>query len=309
MKSFGLLWALLAFAICQGSYATNVADDVSGDDPALSAEEQEYLAWAQKFHESLDFQHGEIALPNGVATLHVPDNFYYLSPQDADRVLVDAWGNPPGDSTLGMLFPADVSPLDMNAWGVTIEYQADGYVSDEDAANLDYDDLLKEMQAETRAYNQERIDSGYPPIELLGWASQPHYNASSHKLYWARELQFGDDPEHTLNYNIRALGRQGVLVLNFIASMHQLPEIEANLDTVLAMAEFDQGHRYEDFDPDVDQMAAYGIGALVAGKFAAKTGFFAAAVIFLKKFGIVILAALAALGGRLYKKRKAARSE
>ncbi len=306
MKTPHLLTAFILAMIASLSLANTPSDSDFMPEAELTEEQQAYLSWAQDFHSRLNFQHGEIALPNGVATLNVPDTFYYLSPEDADRVLVEAWGNPPGDKTLGMLFPSELSPLDPDAWGVTIEYQEDGYVSDEDAAELDYSDLLAQMQDETRAANPERLEAGYPSIELMGWAAQPHYDAGTHKMYWAKEIRFGDDPQHTLNYNIRALGRQGVLVLNFIAGMEQLPEIENNLDSVLNMAEFDAGHRYEEFDPEIDQVAAYGIGALVAGKVAAKTGFLAAAILFLKKFGIVILAGVAALAGKLFRKKKTA---
>jgi len=92
--------------------------------------------------------------------------------------------------------------------------------------------------------------------------------------------------------------------LNFIASIEQLPEIEQNLPSVLALAEFDQGSTYADFDPDVDQVAAYGIGALVAGKVLAKTGFFAIALVFLKKFGVFILLGLGAIVKALFSRRK-----
>ena len=39
--------------------------------------------------------------------------------------------------------------------------------------------------------------------------------------------------------------------------------------------EFDDGNRYSDFNPDIDTVAAYGIGGLIAGKLAAKAGIFA----------------------------------
>ena len=39
----------------------------------------------------------------------------------------------------------------------------------------------------------------------------------------------------------------------------------------------------------MDKVAAYGIGGLVAGKVMAKAGLFAAALIFLKKFGVLIV--------------------
>ena len=36
------------------------------------------------------------------------------------------------------------------------------------------------------------------------------------------QIKFGDTEENTLNYNIRVLGRKGVLVLNFIAGMESI---------------------------------------------------------------------------------------
>jgi hypothetical protein len=53
-------------------------------------------------------------------------------------------------------------------------------------------------------------------------------------LYWARELKFGEQPVNTLNYNIRVLGRKGVLVLNFIANMDQQAVADTSLDAVRA---------------------------------------------------------------------------
>jgi uncharacterized membrane-anchored protein len=287
--------------------ATVTAEQEATPEQAAMSEEAQYLAAAKQIWDSLDRQQGDIKLPNGIATLHVPDNFYYLSPSDTETVLVDAWGNPPGagSDTLGMLFPAETTPFDSGSWGVTVEYEDDGNVSDEDADSIDYDGLLSDMQASTRDASEERVAQGYEPIELIGWAAKPYYDKASHKLYWAKEIRFGEDPDHTLNYNIRVLGREGVLVLNFIAAMDQKEVIDANLDSVLAMAEFNQGSRYEDFNPSLDKVAAYGIGALVAGKVAAKAGLFAAGLIFLKKFGIFIVVGIGALMKKLFGRKTA----
>jgi uncharacterized membrane-anchored protein len=306
-----LLTAPLTFV---NAAETDAQDDLSMAVESLTeqtqndalTEEAQYQLWAESFNSGLNRQTGKIQLPNGAASLMVPENFYYLSPADADRVLVEAWGNPPGGETQGMLFPSAYGPLDTNAWGVTIEYEEEGYVSDEDAADIDYRELLTQMQADTADSNPSRLQAGYPPIELLGWAAAPRYNAATHKLYWAQELKFGEGEEavNTLNYNIRMLGRKGVLVVNFIAGMDQLPEIESNLDTVLAMAEFEEGSRYADFDPDIDTVAAYGLGALVTGKVLAKTGFLAVLLIGLKKFWIIGLVAVGGLLARVFKGKK-----
>jgi len=298
MKNMGRLIVLFMLVMQQPLFAA---------EQETSAEQQQYIEWARGIWESLDRQQGKIKLPNGVATLDVPDNFYYLKPADAEKVLVKVWGNPPGagTETLGMLFPAKATPFDDGAWGVTIEYEEDGYVSDEDADEIDYDDLLADMKEGTREASKQREAQGYEPIELVGWASKPFYDKASHKLHWAKEIEFDHQPDHTLNYNIRVLGRKGVLVLNFIAGMEQKQLIDSRIDDVLALAEFDQGSRYEDFNPDIDKVAAYGIGALVAGKVAAKAGLFAAGLVLLKKFGVLIVVGAGALFGRLFKRNKA----
>jgi uncharacterized membrane-anchored protein len=301
------LTTALLLALLTISQIVYCDDQTTPPEQQMTAEQAQYLLSAKKIWDSLDRRQGDIELLNGIVTLHVPDNFYYLSPSDSETVLTKVWGNPPGAGadTLGMLFPAEATPFDESAWGVTIQYEEDGNVSDEDADAIDYDDLLSDMQAGTREASKQRVAQGFEPIELIGWASKPYYDKASHKLYWAKEISFGDGPDHTLNYNIRVLGRKGVLVLNFIADMDQKAVIDANLDSVLALADFNQGSRYEDFNPDIDKVAAYGIGALVAGKVAAKAGLFAAALIFLKKFGILIVVGAGAAFRKIFRRKTA----
>ena len=129
--------------------------------------------------------------------------------------------------------------------------------------------------------------------------SHAPYDASTRKLYWAKELRFGDNPDTTLNYEIRALGRTGTLDMTFIADADQLAEINDKREAVLSMGQFNQGNRYEDFDSSIDKVAAYGIGALIAGKVAAKAGLFAAGLLLLKKFGVLLLVGLAAIGRKI----------
>jgi uncharacterized membrane-anchored protein len=254
---------------------------------------------AQKFVESLNYQDGAVALGSGGVRLEVPSGFYFLSAQDARRVVVDAWKNPPtaAEHVLGMIMPSDKTPLD-DAWGAVITYDEDGYVSDEDAAGIDYASLLKDMQESTTQANGERVKQGFPSIRLVGWASPPFYDRTSHKLHWAKELEFDDSPQHTLNYDVRALGRKGVLKINFVAGMNQLEEIKGVIPAVMAMPQFEAGSRYQDYVPGVDKIAAYGIGGLIAGKLLAKAGILAIALAFLKKGFVIVLVALgAALGG------------
>lgn len=285
-----ILVALLCLSACGLAAGEQPAAESSGD-------QADYAAAAAQLEASLKFQQGEVKLPNGVATLRVPEGFRYVGPEDARRVLEEAWGNPDGNGTLGMLFPSDVSVISEDGWGVVITYEEDGHVSDEDADGIDYDELLGQMQAGIASENEERRKAGYEAIQLVGWATKPRYDTAAKKLYWAKELKFGDGAERTLNYNIRILGRKGVLVLNAVSSMDQLGKVEQNMQQVLAFTNFTVGNRYQDFDASADKVAAYGLGALVAGGVAAKTGLLTKLIALLIAFKkVVILGALTVAG-------------
>ena len=265
---------------------------------------------AQALVAKLRFQQGEVVLKDGLATLKVPDGVQFLNGRDAHTVLVTLWGNPPMPDPLGLLMPVDTGPLSLDSWAVIITYEEEGYVKDKDAEKIDYADLLKQMQKDTREANKEREKQGYSSVELIGWAAPPHYDQAVHKLYWAKQLKFGGETEDTLNYNIRILGRRGVLVLNAVSSMAQLPEIEKNAPQILAAIDFNPGNRYADFSEAAgDKVASSGIAALVAGGVAAKLGLFKGLWIFLlgaKKFVIIGVIALGALLRKLFGKNKAA---
>ena len=144
---------------------------------------------------------------------------------------------------------------------------------------------------------EARAKAPDPEIELVGWATSPRYDKTTHKMYWAKELKFSDSKEHTLNYNIRVLGRRGILVLNAVASMSDLKMIEEHTPEIVRMVDFKEGNRYADFDGKSDKVAAYGLAALVAGGIAAKAGFFKVLLVGLlaaKKF--VIIGAIAVFG-------------
>ncbi len=263
----------------------------------------------EKFAKSLHYQQGKVTLGSGIATLDVPKGFRYLDPSDAKRVLTEAWGNPPAiaASTLGMLFPPGADPLTRNGWGVNITFSEDGYVKDDEAAKLDYDKMLVQLKEGAAQASKKRREHGYPGFDIVGWAEPPHYDAAAHKLYWAKELHFDKSSEDTLNYEIRVLGRRGVLAFNAIAAKSQLASVESAMPKVLTFVDFNQGHRYSDFKPSVDKVAAYGVGALIVGV-AAKAGllkWLIAALAASWKFVLLGLAGLGALLKKMFGRKKA----
>jgi uncharacterized membrane-anchored protein len=259
--------------------------------------------------ESLKFQSGTIALGDNLANLTLTRNFQYLSPADTKRFLVEIWRNPPkaAEGTLGAIVPANVDLLGGEGWAIIITYDDSGHVSDDDAAGINYDDLLKDMQKSTRDSNEERKKEGYEPIELVGWAKPPYYDSEAKKLYWAKRLKFGTDADDTLNYSIRALGRTGVLELTVVASMQQLAVVDGRINEVLGMVAFNPGSTYAEFSPGVDKAAEYGIAGLIAGGILAKAGFFKFLIALWKPIAVGAVVLFGAVGGfikRLFARRQ-----
>jgi uncharacterized membrane-anchored protein len=269
---------------------------------------------AQALAATLKFQQGEIVLKDGLATLRVPEDLRFLNGHDTENVLVKLWQNPPAQSDpIGMLMPVNRGPLDEDSWAVVITYEEDGYVKDEEAEKINYDDLLKQMKKDVHEVNKEREKQGFSAVELVGWAAPPRYDKAVHKLYWAKELKFNGSDQNTLNYNIRMLGRRGVLVLNVIAAMPQLPEIEGVSPKIIGAIDFNPGNRYADFNGAAgDKIAEYGIAALVAGGVAAKLGIFKGLWVLIiagKKFVIAGIIAVVAGVKKLLGKKEPAKVE
>ena len=273
------------------------------------------MAWAQddggdaqaaQLVSSLHYRQGEVALAQADAHLNLGSQFRFLDTPDARKVLEDLWGNPPDDSVLGMVVPASVPLDDEHSWAVVLTESDDGHVSDEDAAETDYPKLLKQMQEDTEDENAERTKAGYPALHLVGWAEPPHYDSANKKLYWARELSAEGAPQHTLNYDIRVLGRSGYLSMNAVAGMNDVAAVKAGMQELLPMVDFDPGKRYADYDAKTDKLAAYGVAALIGGGIAAKAGLFAkigALLLAGKKLVVLLLAAIAGVWRKFFGKK------
>jgi len=284
--------APLAFGQAQEN---NAAEEMTPEERRAA-----YEAYAADLLKDIDAEHGDIALKGAPVTLHVPSSVDYFDGKESQTILEDLWGNPPDDTVLGMLFPAGISPT-VADWGAVITYEDSGYVSDDDAESTDYDALLSDMQESTRRNNAELSRQGYATVVLTGWAETPNYDAANHRLNWAKDLLFSSsDGVHTLNYDMRMLGRGGVLSVNFVGAADALDAIRAVAPQVLAIPEFNEGSRYTDYQKG-DKTAGYGVAALITGGVAVaaakKIGLLGVALLFLKKGWIIVIALFGGIGG------------
>lgn len=244
---------------------------------------------------SINYQTGKISF-DSIGVIEVPAGYKYVDAEQSKYILTELWGNPDGEC-LGMLMPEASGVFSTDSYVFIIEYDPMGYVEDDDADDIDYDDLLKTMKEDTKKESENREKGGFGTIELIQWASKPYYDSDKKTLHWAKEYSFNGDSTHTLNYNVRILGRKGVLVMNAVSSIDQLPKVQSNIDKVHSSFSFNDGLKYADFDPDIDEVAAWTIGGLVAGKLLAKAGILA---LLLKNIKLILLA-LGAGGAAVYR--------
>lgn len=274
------------------------ADKAPPKDDAPSKEEIARFLRNKKIVSEFKPQSGEIKLLDGQAKIVLTEDFRYLNPADARKLLVDIYHNPPeAGSTLGIIIPKDADLLEGDSWAAVLEWSGDGYVKDDDFAKIDFADMLNKLKEQSREENKERVSGGYSKLLLAGWAQQPHYDRTTHKLYWAKAYDV-DGPVQQLNYDIRVLGRAGCLEISIIALMPQLVDIEKQAPEILKMVEFTEGNRYSDYKSG-DKVAAYGIAGLIAGGVLMKAGVFKGLALLLVKGWKLVLVAVVGIGAMI----------
>jgi uncharacterized membrane-anchored protein len=179
-------------------------------------------------------------------------------------------------------------------WTMFFDYDAIGYVKDDEKDSLDADELMDSMVSNQEAANQSRIDRGWDAMKMQGWATKPYYDPNTNNLKWAFNLSSSQDnfQEIWINESIRLLGRSGVMNVILVTGPENFAAAEASADGLLASNfNYVVGERYTEFK-EGDKIAEYGLAALVlggAGVMAAKSGLLAKFWKFIV-FGLIALA-------------------
>jgi len=300
-------WAqrsLLAASLLTFLPATGWAENAPS--PAAPSAREAQMAEAVKAVEA-----SQIKGPNQItlrdqAVLKLPAGYIWV-PEPAASKLMKAMGNRPDERELGLVFPES----EQENWMIVAEYEASGYIKDDDAKKWDVDELFKSLKEGTEAANTERREQGFEELEIIGWVEKPNYAADTHRLIWsmsARSKGSPADAPMSINYNTYALGRDGYITLNLITRLDAVGADKRHAQVLLDALGYNDGKRYADFNASTDKVAEYGLAALVGGLAAKKLGMFALAAGFFAKFAKVILlagAGLVAVFTKFFKRDKA----
>ncbi|MFH1023918.1 MAG: DUF2167 domain-containing protein [Planctomycetota bacterium] len=202
-----------------------------------------------------------------VAEIQVPAGHVFAGGGDT-RIIMEAMQNPTDGTELGMIGPVSLD------WFAVFEYDACGYVRDDEKDKLDADAMLQSIRTGTEASNRERSKRGWPTMSIVGWEQKPCYNAATHNLEWAIRGQ--SEGHFVVNHNTRLLGRGGVMRVTLVADPAALGGALPRFQDVLAGFVFKTGQKYAEYRQG-DKMAKYGLAALVVGgatAAAVKTGLF-----------------------------------
>ncbi|HPS57367.1 MAG TPA: DUF2167 domain-containing protein [Spirochaetota bacterium] len=230
---------------------------------------------------------------NGIAEIKIPDKYRFANGDDT-RKIMELYGNPPTDLETGYIEP------ERRDWFIVFEFDETGYIKDDEKNSLDADAILKSIKEGTKESNKWRKEKGMPDLAIIGWQKKPSYNTATNNLEWAIINESAGS--RNINYNIRFLGRKGVMSVIIVADEKGLNSAVAAANKMLTTYSFTEGNKYSEFTKG-DKIAEYGLAALIAGGAGAaalKTGL-------LQKFWKFIVAGLVAAGAgikRLFSGKK-----
>lgn len=251
---------------------------------------------------SINWQQGPCRGSVGTyAEIDVPEGYVFAGPADAQKFM-ELNENIPDPMTMGVLQPI----ADDESWFLVFEYQDTGHVHDDEKTSIDADALLKLKKEVEVAGNEQRSRRGFPAIRCKDWLIKPAYDTDTRSLAWALRLET-DGPNGTVsqvcNYNLRILGKTGVMSTTLVCAPEEVSGLAPKVKALLKGFEYRQGQRYGEWR-EGDKVAAYGLTGLITGGAAVaavKSGLFAKLFAALAKMGKVVIVAILALFGGIWK--------
>lgn len=265
MPSFRLIAVALLFS------APTFAEPPSPADP--HEEEPVDEAPGDEVHKAEPLPKGMTSGPATVkvgegASLAVPEGAIF-GDAEATRSMLEKSGNLTSGREVGMLLSDEAE--------VIFEFDPIGYVKDDDKDALDADKMLASLREGQEEANTQLKSLGRAELEIARWQVKPHYESTLHNLEWGPVVKNKQNGHETVNYNVRLLGRRGVMEVTLLVSPEKLDQQLPWFRSALTGFTFEKGEDYASFRSG-DKVAEYGLAALVTGgavAVAAKSGLLA----------------------------------
>ncbi len=280
----GLILALFC------SLSVAMGQDV-GEGAAMSPEQQAMLSRLR----SIQWHEGPTTGKVGsMGQIEVPQGYQFTESAGA-QALLEAYGNLPNRKVLGLLQPTSAE----DDWFLVFQFEDIGYVKDEDKDALDADNLISTFRDGIGPGNEQRRAMGAEEITSINWAEKPFYDSETNNLTWA--LNIGFPSGNSINYDIRVLGRHGVMEVTLVGDPETYSEAVPKVKQVLTGYSFTDGNKYSQWVQG-DKVAQYGLAGLVAGgtlAAAAKSGLLGKLGLLIAKMGKAVVLVVVLIGGAI----------
>lgn len=213
---------------------------------------------AKQFKELKWLPAGAVGAIGEQAAFKTSPAYTFLNSAETDKFL-KLNGNPPQGSAY------TIAPVQGNWFGI-LRFSPEGYIKDDE--KIDADALLKQLQEQSVAGNEEKKKKGYETLTLEGWAIPPRYDADNKRLEWGTRLRAERDKSEVVNVSTRILGRSGYTSAILVTSPQTLDADLADFKKALKDFDYVSGEKYSEWK-EGDKVAAFGLGALVLGGAAA----------------------------------------
>ena len=207
-------------------------------------------------------QIGQIDLA-GVALLSVPKGFVFMegnSAQSPYRVACDSI------EYLGCLVatPSENMADSVPPFIIELVYIETGYIPDTTIFKTPEEFFWNDILTINHKKNKYIKENGCDTLAINSWAMKPYFLEHQHQLQWA--VSCHSNNKNYIRHSTHKLGRYGVLEMNISTSPEHLLEINSKIPLLTSSVKFYKGFRHEDFDPNFDNLAAFGFTGILAGK-------------------------------------------
>lgn len=226
-----------------------------------------------------------------MAEIDVPDGFQFAG-SDGAQTLLEAYGNPRDSSILAAMVPT----AEGQDWTLIFKFDDIGYIKDADQESIDAQEILNGFNDSIPAQNSQRRSLGLEEMISMSWAESPFYDPTTKNLKWGLLLNFASGK--TVNYDIRLLGRRGVMEATLLDSPEAYKASLPAVEKLLSGYRFTEGNKYSEWKSG-DKVAAYGLTGLIAGGAAVaamKSGLFAKLGLMFAKLGKGAILIVVAVG-------------
>lgn len=207
-------------------------------------------------------QIGKIDLA-GVALLSVPNGFVFME----GNSFTSPYSTCEETEYLGCLVSVPTNSSDSLAQIpiiIELTYTQTGHIADttihQTSEDFFWNDILQINYRKNKSIKEKHCDT----LVIQSWAMKPYFLEAQHQLQWA--VLCNSKNKNYVRHSTHKLGRHGIIEMNIRTSSKHLLAISPKILALTSSIEFYKGFRHEDFDPNFDNLAAFGFAGILAGK-------------------------------------------